>query len=433
MDKKNIRFIVIGISLLFLFSCNLNNINNNLEDQFYIPIFKENSLQETKALNLYGTSRTEGYGVQFLPQLTYFKEVNNNSITDELSVKFFHDDIIGTHSYDENTKKHRFYYPIGENANIGYIEVILDQNNKFSYHQYLLLSPAPDIIMYFITEFEDCEILRESDMGYFTTVRQFYYGCIKNKYDTQGNFIGTCINADGMGMGAGKNYVHGSDKLEYSFVDWKLIKDEDKQFDFNESFISNSIQEDVTIHELLNNYDFIKNLNYSREDDMPMHDIYYDIQKDKYFRGLFRLTENDLEDYDPDYYYNCRTKEEFENYTGYTFAELGFSECDNLLEFLAKSTNVEYWLIGDNNSSNWRDNPLDGNYIISKFSVDKTENYLIFPGNVLFNDNYDLFVNSETGCISNLVKGETYYLGIKKENIIFDKMKEYSYILYLNE
>jgi len=430
--RKLINIVILSVFFIILFSCQLNNISSNQNDKVLIPVFKENPILDSKALNLYGTSRTEGYGVQFLPQLTYFKEVNNNTINNELSVKFFHNDITGTYSYDNSTENHRFYYPIGDNANIGYIEIILDKDNKFTYNQYLLLSPAPDIIMYFITEVKDCEIITDDNgIGSFTTVGQFYYGCIKNKNDSQGNFIGTYYDANGMGMGEGKSLIHGTYKLEYSFVDWKIINDSDKQFDINDSFISNNIQEEVTIHELLNNYDFIKNLNYTRVDDFPMHDIYYDTIQDKYFRGLFRLTPNDLENNDPNYHYNCRTKEQFESYTGYTFDELGFPNCSNLLEFICESTNVEYRLIGNNDSSQWIDSPNNSNYIISEFTVDKTGDYLIFPGNVFLDEDYEIFVETEMGCISRLNENETYYLGINKNNIIFDKMKEYSYLVYL--
>jgi len=363
---------------------------------------------------------TELHGTMYLPQIAYFKKMKDSEIANsDLSVKIFHQEIVGTYSYDLKTQETTYIYEIGDD---GFIKVVVKANGTFDYQQGLLVNLTEYSLenMYWICDYQDCQIDEtENDIASCTMNGQLYFGQIIEEINSQGSYI------ENSNLGQAKTYVHGTEKMVYGYVDpYDVDSSEDLTQD--ESFVSNKSPSDVTIYEVLNKLNYIKNFNYQRDPEgyRYFNDYYYDNINDIYYGEFCYLpylnsdgTYSGPNNMDP---------VEFKNTTGYSFEDLGFIGVNNTVELLAKSTDVDYFFVGEGLVENWE---LSNNKYICPFSVDEDGIYMIPPAFYVIDEDDNCYNDI---VILELYADKQYFLGHGSGKDI-NKTKNYSYIFHLEE
>ncbi|MGD1821908.1 MAG: hypothetical protein ACPKM0_03985, partial [Pleomorphochaeta sp.] len=385
------RYWFLFVSLLVLFiSCPLTSVEDGKTSEainrlVYVPIFNDTVDNTSKSIDFAFTNQSssiesELHGTMYLPQLSCFKQIQSDNIsTDTLTVKIFHKDVIGTYSYDTVKDEATYLYRIDDD---GYIEVVVKSDGTFTYKQYLLVDINSFSIdnMYWLCEYDDCKIeYNDSDLANYTLKGHLYYGQLADNLSGEGAII------ENYNLGQANVYVHGTDKMVYGFVDPYTVPTS-VELTSEESYISDKSPDDVTIDEVANHLSYIENYKYERDynDYYYFNDYYYDIEND-WFYGQLCSADNLLCD-------DSKTMDadEFLATTGYSFEDLGFSDCDNCVHLLAESTGVDYLLLGEGDITKWE--KVDDFYYL-EFSVEKDGVYMKIHSFQICDENKDKISN----------------------------------------
>ncbi len=421
--KKIVIPLLLFVIIIFIGCPISNNITVDPNQEIYVPMFSlanaSKSIDYEPNPNI-SDHYTELHGTMYLPQIAYFKKMKNSEISNsELSVKVFHQEIVGTFSYDSKNQESIYLYEIGDD---GFIKVVVKADGTFDYQQGLLVNLTEYSLenMYWICDYKNCKIENtKNDIAYCTMKGQLYFGQISEKFNTQGSYI------ENYNLGQAKTYVHGTEKMIYGYVD-PYDADSSEELTQEESFISNKSPSDVTIYEVFDKLNYIKNFNYQRDPNgyRYFNDYYYDIINDMYYGEFCYLpylisegTYSGPNNMDP---------VDFQTTTGYSYEDLGLGEIDSTIELLAKSTDVGYLFVGEGLVANWE---VVNNKYRCGFEVEEDGIYLVSPSFYIIDENGN---NYKDIAILKLYAGTQYYLGYSN-GYDFNKAKDYSYIFYLEE
>lgn len=421
--------------VLIISGCSLENSSVDTDQAtIFVPVISQISNKGSRALeppNEIGNI-VDMFGTMFLPQLSYFKTISNKEISyDSFPIRIFGRTVYGKTDYGLENDDYTLTYDLGEKE--GYIEITINNSGSFSYKQYLIINFGGHIgIMYSIHSIDEGKIIRNGNVGEYYGKGQLYYLSFDtDKSDDKAYFFD-------QNLGNAKTYTRGTEAMVYGIIDpFIVIQDVSEK----ELFIAKKSINEITMNDLLPKQELIKNFPYERQDNnlYPMNDFYYLIKEGSYIGYLSHG--NLIDDVDGYELPNLDTREEtnFKEHVGYSFKNFGYSDSDNIYQFLGDSLKLEYSLIGKNKVANW-DNQNNINIYTSKFTVDKSAVYMVPPGFfVLDSENKILGTNvdddnllfPERGCILELNNNENYFIGFPFEDFDLETMKNYSYLFKL--
>lgn len=393
----------------------------------YIPVINQLPIKSVRALTPPEGRNTEvdWYGTMFLPQLTHFTQTTSTDISSEsFPIYIFGETVFGEFESGPKSNQYTLKYQIGDDE--GYIEVTVDDSGSFDYKQYLLVDVGGDAgISYMIHTIDSGQISENGTTGEYVERGQLYYGFLDE------DEAGTSTSILPYQIGSAKTYIRGNENLVYGIVDPVLI-DMDS-LNEEDLYIADKPQRDITVSDLVQKLEVIKSFNYARNPSMiyPMNDLYYFFDEDRY-DGYFSYggIESDSTSYPS---LDTRDKEIFEDYTGHSFEELGFPECENIFQFLGDSLMVDYYLIGDGDNLNWVES---GDRTVAEFTVAESSTYMVTPGFNILDSNKNLLgsddlVGNEGGEILELSTNTTYYISFLTSKFSLDEMSIYSYLFQL--
>ncbi len=428
---KLVKFNLILILLvLTLMGCSLepSEIGNGPSQSttIFIPVINQLPTQSAKALippEEWDTA-VDFYGTMFLPQLTHFIQTTTADVSlESFSIRILGETVNGEFEIGPENNQYTLKYHLEDD---GYIEVNVDSSGTFNYKQYLLIDVGGAVgIMYMIHTIEGGHISQNGIIGEYTERGQLYYGIL------QENESGTSTSILPYDIGNARTYIRGTESMVYGIVDPYVVNDLDS-LEESDLHIADKPKTDITVSDLLLKLDEIQSFAYARSPDniYPMNDLYYDFYEDRYSGYLSCGGIATDDDFYPSI--NTRNKEGFEDYTGFSFADLGYPQCNDLFQFLGDSLGLTYSLIGDGDNTNWKS---IGDYTAAEFGVEESSIYMVPPGfNILDNDKNLLAVSqaNEGGEILELSADTTYYIGFLTSKFSLDEMSCFSYLFQLD-
>lgn len=429
---KLVKFNLILILLvLTLMGCSLepSEIGNGPSQSttVFIPVINQLPTKSGRALIPPEDPDTlvDVYGTMFLPQLTHFIQTTTTDVSlESFPIRILGETVNGEFEIGPENNQYTLKYHLGDDD--GYIEVNIDNSGAFNYKQYLLIDIGGDAgIMYTVHNIDGGHISLNGTIGEYADRGQLYYGFL------QENDSGTSTSILPNHIGNARTYIRGTESMVYGVVDPFLVNDLDS-LEESDLHIADKPKTDITVSDLVLKLDAIQSFAYARSPDTiyPMNDMYYSFYEDRY-SGYLSYGGIDMGDAAFSISENTRDKEGFEDYTGFSFADLGYPKCDNLFQFLGDSLRFTYSLIGDGDNANWE--PL-GDLTAAEFVVEESSVYMAPPGFIILDNEQSSLAGSTTkldGEILELSADTTYYIGFLNSKFSLDEMSRYSYLFKL--
>lgn len=428
---KLVKFNIILILLvLTLIGCSLepSEIGNGPSQSttIFVPVINQLPTKSGRALIPPEDPDTllDVYGTMFLPQLTHFIQTTTTDVSlESFPIQILGETVNGEFEIGPENNQYTLKYHIGDD---GYIEVNVDSSGTFNYKQYLLVDVGGAVgIMYMIHTIDGGHISQNGIIGEYTGRGQLYYGAL------QENESGTSTSILPGDIGNARTFIRGAESMVYGIIDPYVVYDLDtlEEYDLR---IADKPKTDITVSDLLLKLDAIQSFAYARSPNIiyPMNDLYYNFYEDVY-SGFLSCGGIDMDDAFS-ISENTRNKAGFEAYTGFSFADLGYPQSDNLFQFLGDSLGLTYTLIGDGENANWE---LLGDLTAAEFVVEESSVYMAPPGFIILdNEQSSLagFTEILGGQILELSADTTYYIGFLTSKFSLDEMSRYSCLFKLD-
>jgi hypothetical protein len=384
------------------------------------PILEDSILENSRAIHTVPTDEAEMYGILFLPILTGFTENTEGFTVGDPIVLNYSGIEVDVQTYLDEFNNIIYFFDLGETK--GNITLVMHPDDTFDYYQNTIPCLNDDYYFYVRTEMTNGIIFPQDEIYGYEILGELFWTDLAYNIDLSRTYI------RGSNSGHGSLRVKTNDKIVIGFpvprfIDYNSLPSDIPSND--NFFVSNNNLEELTVLELQAKNEFIKSLQYLEGYGFPFHDIYY------------VLSTNSFHYYLLDNYINYLSEENFKELIGYSFADLGYADCNDLVMFLAEYFSLDYVSFKPDSNAEWRIEEFElynsmNEYYVIDFTIEEDGVYYIgteVPG-ILFNIQGESIGGSNN--YESLIQGN-YYYALWNDNYTDFAFPEYLYLMRIED